>query len=192
MEREKCNELKSLEREIQRNFGRFYLAGGTAVMLRHSHRMGINLDFFSERAFSFAHVAAKMGRHFPIKKIEIFPDNVDLVMEGVKVSFVLFPFKNVNHLEHFQEINMASDYDIFLNKLYATERRIESMDDVDFAFLFKKYGWDRTKVKYVFERKFPSQSFEIYLGALLLIEDYPDLDHQTLDIIESIRNSWLE
>jgi hypothetical protein len=82
---------------------------------------------------------------------------------------------------------MASDYDIFLDKIYSAGRRIESKDVIDFAFLWKKYKWDKKMVKRAFEKKFPEQSFEIYLGAILSTEDYPGLNPET---IEEVKEKW--
>jgi hypothetical protein len=69
----------------------------------------------------------------------------------------------------------ASDYDLFLNKIYVAGRRVDPKDPFDAAFLYKMYKWELAKVKNDFENKFPDQSFEIYLGAILNFEDYPGL-----------------
>ncbi len=100
---------------------------------------------------------------------------MDFRIEGVQVSFVFFPFQNIKKTERIKGIRIASDYDIFLNKIYAAGRRIDWKDPFDAAYLLKIHGWSREQVKHDFERKFPSQSFEIYLGALLSFEDYPEL-----------------
>ena len=43
------------------------------------------------------------------------------------------------------------------------------------VFLYKKYKWLKEKIKADFEKKFPDQSYEVYLGALLNFEDYAEL-----------------
>ncbi len=183
--------MKKLAKEIQRNFKNFYLAGGTAIMLKHQHRISEDMDFFSSRAFSFLRLATKLRKILKVEKEERFEDNIDFIIEGLKISFVFFPFENIKPLESFEGIKVASDYDIFLNKIYSAGRRIESKDVVDFAFLYDKYRWKKDYVKKDFEKKFPDQSFEIYLGAILSIEDYPELDERTIKIVQKLRNEWL-
>ncbi len=191
MERRKLIELA---RKIQANFKSFYLAGGTALYLKYNHRYSEDLDFFKQKPFSFNRISSKLRKLFKVSKEERFTDNIDFIVENVKVSFIFFPFKNIDRLETFEGIKKASDYDIFLNKIYSAGRRIESKDVLDFVFLYEKYRWDWNMVKRDFEMKFPDQSFEIYLGAMLSVEDYPDLDNRTKsklkEIIKEIE-SWI-
>lgn len=163
-----------LARNIQELFRNFYLGGGTALMFRHAHRISTDLDFFKKTSFSFLKIASKMRNYFSIQKEEKFSDNIDFIVEGIKVSFIFFPFENIKPLEDFGGIKMASDYDIFLNKIYPSGRRVETKDVIDFAFLYEKYRWDRDMVKRDFEKKFPNQSFYLYLYAIMSVEDYPD------------------
>lgn len=167
--------LYNLAFAIQKIFRNFYLAGGTALIFKFNHRESIDLDFFSENPFSFRRLSAKLRQIFKVNKEEVFVDNVDFFIENVKVSFVFFPFKNVRPLEVFQNIKKADDYDIFLNKIYAAGRRVDPKDPFDAGFLYKKYRWSKEKIKADFEKKFPDQSYEIYLGALLNFEDYVEL-----------------
>lgn len=190
MEREKVEKMMFLARNIQKNFRNFYLGGGTALMFKHQHRISEDLDFLSEKLFSFTILSSKVRKIFKVQREERFTDNMDFIIEDIKVSFIFFPFKNIKPLENFEGIKIASDYDIFLNKIYSAGRRIESKDVIDFAFLYNKYRWDKERVKKDFEKKFPDQSFEIYLGAVLAIEDYPEIDERTKKIIEEIKNKW--
>lgn len=61
------NSLLKLAKQIQEHFPGFYLAGGTALMLRHKHRVSIDLDFFNHRSFSLAHLAAKTRKLFHVE-----------------------------------------------------------------------------------------------------------------------------
>jgi predicted nucleotidyltransferase component of viral defense system len=190
MERKRIEKMKLLAIEIQKHFKNFYLSGGTALMIKHKHRISEDLDFFSKKEFSFTKLASKVKENFKVQKEERFEDNIDFIIEDIKVSFIFFPFENINPIELFEGIKIDSDYDIFLNKIYSAGRRIESKDIIDFAFLWKKYKWERKKVKMDFERKFPHQSFEIYLGAVFSIEDYPELDKKTVKIIKEVMKEW--
>lgn len=169
------NSLLKLAKEIQEHFPGFYLAGGTALMLRHKHRVSIDLDFFTQRSFSFTHLAVKTRKLFHVETEERLGDNIDFFIEGKKVSFVFFPFKNSTPLVKYRGIKMASDYDIFLNKIYVAGRRVDPKDSYDAAFLYKTHKWKTDTIKKDFEKKFQGPSYEIFLGALLHFEDYPKL-----------------
>ena len=171
----RVDSLIDLGQRVQSRFPKFYLAGGTALMIRHRHRTSVDLDFFSEREFSFRSVETRMRNAFRVQRSAEFADNLDLWIGGVKVSFVFFPYRNRKPLIRHSGILMASDYDIFLNKLYAAGRRVDGKDPVDAAFLFNQNEWPLKMLKRDFEKKFPGQSWEIYLGALLSFEDYPGL-----------------
>ena len=56
-------------------------------------------------------------------------------------------------------------------------------EKIIWIFLLKKYNWQKEIVKRDFTRKFPDQSFEIYLGAILKFEDYPEIDEWGKDIL---------
>ncbi|HOK57312.1 MAG TPA: nucleotidyl transferase AbiEii/AbiGii toxin family protein [bacterium] len=190
MERGKIEKMKKLAVEIQKIFKNFYLAGGTVLMFKYNHRISEDLDFLSEKEFSFLRLSSKVRKIFNPEKEERFVDNIDFIIDGIKTSFVFFPFKNINLIEKYEKIKIVSDYDIFLNKIYCSGRRIETKDLIDFAFLYEKYGWEKEKVKKDFEKKFPLQNFEIYLGAILSVEDYPDADTKTLKIIKEVKKRW--
>jgi len=164
-----------LAKKVQTHFRGFYLAGGTAIALKFGHRESVDLDFFKEKPFSFQRLALKMRKIFQIQKEEKGEDNIDFYVENVRISFVFFPFKNIERFESIKGIKKISDYDIFLNKIYVAGRRIDPRDPLDCAFLYKTYRWNKEKIQADFEKKFPNQSYKIYLGALLNFEDYPEL-----------------
>jgi len=175
--------MLNLAQRVQKHFRRFYLAGGTAIMFKYKHRKSIDLDFLSPTAFSINRLINKMQKLFSVEHIEILGDNVDFIIEGIKVSFVFFPYKNVKRVKRFKGIRIPDDYDLFLNKIYVAGRRVDWKDPFDAAFLLKLHFWPIEEVKKDFERKFPSQSFEIYLGALLSFEDYPEIPEWVKEIL---------
>lgn len=162
--------------KIQSIFKDFYLAGGTAVMFKYDHRISKDIDFFCSRTFSYNRIAITLRKHFAVNNEERMSDNIDFFVGNRKISFVYFPFKNIQRLQNFKGLKIASDYDIFLNKIYAAGRRISPKDPFDAAFLFKRHNWPEKAIKRDFERKFPDQSYEIYLGALLTFSDYPKIE----------------
>jgi predicted nucleotidyltransferase component of viral defense system len=184
------DKLIKLAKEIQHYFPAFYLAGGTNIMFKYKHRISTDLDFFSEKTFSFSRLINKVQKNFLVQRFERFDDNIDFWIKDIKVSFVNFPFKNIEKTQIFNGIKLASDKDIFLNKIYACGRRIDSKDIFDIAFLYKKYQYDFDEIKQSFEKKFLKQSFEIYLGSVFSLDDYPDISNTTKETILEIKKNW--
>ncbi len=100
MERERFERMKKLAKEIQKHFKNFYLTGGTALMFKHNHREREDLDFFSQKEFSFTRLSEKVRKIFDVQ------------------------IKNINLIGNLQGIRLDADCDIFLNKIYAGGRRI--------------------------------------------------------------------
>jgi predicted nucleotidyltransferase component of viral defense system len=184
------DKLIKLAKEIQHNFPAFYLAGGTNIMFKYKHRISTDLDFFSEKTFSFSRLINKFQKNFLVQRFERFDDNIDFWIKDIKVSFVNFPFRNIEKTQNFKGIKLASDKDIFLNKIYACGKRIDSKDIFDIAFLYKKYQYDFDEIKQSFEKKFLNQSFEIYLGSVFSLDDYPELSNNTKETILEIKKNW--
>jgi len=179
--------LIKLAQKIQKEFPRFYLAGGTAIMLRHKHRESKDLDYFNQHTFSFRHIYKKLTEGHKIQRYEEFPDNIDFFIQNIKVSFVFFPFANIERIEKFQGIRIASDYDLLLNKIYVAGRRIDPRDIFDLAYLYKIHRWDPRKIEQDFEKKFPGQSYKLFLGAILSFEDYGKIDAWIIQTLEQLK-----
>lgn len=166
-----------LSLEVQGYFKNFYLAGGTAIMFKYNHRISNGLDFFSYKPFSFRRLSYKIRKLFDVENEEEFIDNIDLFISGIRVSFVFFPFTNIYKPEDLNGLTVAGDYDLFLNKVYVSDKRVDVKDPFDAAFLYRKYRWDRSQIKKDFEKKFLGQSYELFLGALLNFKDYGNLQN---------------
>jgi predicted nucleotidyltransferase component of viral defense system len=168
--------MLEMARRVQSAFRGFYLGGGTALMFKYHHRVSHDLDFLKAKPLSLSRTVARMKGLFPLLRWEQGVDNLDFFTQGIKVSFVHFPFPNVLPLEVHDGVATASDFDLFLNKVYASGRRIEPKDPFDAAYLYRLHRWDPAEIKDAFERKFSGQSYELYLGALLSFEDYEPLE----------------
>ncbi|HXK65522.1 MAG TPA: nucleotidyl transferase AbiEii/AbiGii toxin family protein [Spirochaetota bacterium] len=178
----------NLAQKIQSYFPKFYLAGGTAIMIKYNHRISYDLDFFSFRAFSYTRLSKKMINLFigHINRWERMEDNIDFFINDIKVSFVFFPFENIEKTEKINNITIASDIDLFLNKIYVAGRRIDPKDPFDAAFLYSKNQWDKVYIEECFGKKFHGQSYKIYLGAICSFDDYGDLPDWVKDVLLSL------
>ncbi len=152
----------------------FYLAGGTAIMFKYDHRNSIDLDFFTE-TFSFEYYIKKFKQHFKYRLKEIHidrsSDNIDFIIDGVKVSLVKFYFKNINNTQKINKLKIASDEDLLLNKLYVITRRAEAKDIFDIYFLLKEKNYSINQIKNLFEKKF-NISFDESIKYLIRFKDY--------------------
>ena len=104
--------LLSLAREVQAVVPGLYLAGGTAIMIKHEHRIRTDLDLFTEKG-GLSRIESRVRRRFgpEIERIVHFPggDNVDLFVRGIKASFNRFPFPNVEPTETMGGVKLASE-----------------------------------------------------------------------------------
>ena len=131
---------------------------------------------------------------FPVESIEEGVDDINFTINGIKVSFVYFPFKNIRRIGRIEGIRIAHDYDLLLNKIYVAWRRIDPKDPYDFVYLYNHgevpRDWDTIELD--FNRKFPDQSFEVFMGALLNTDDYPQLPEDMKDRIEKIKRDFIK
>ena len=130
---------------------------------------------------------------FPVEDVEEGIDDINFIIDGIKVSFVYFPFKNIKRTENLDGIRIAHDYDLLLNKVYVAGRRIDPKDPYDFVYLYdhSKVPRNWNMIKSDFERKFPNQSFEVFMGALLNAEDYPQLPRTMKSRLIEIREDFI-
>ncbi len=185
--------LVFLAQEIEAAIPDLYLAGGTAIMIKYEHRISYDLDFFSEHG-KLSRLESRMRKRYEpeIERIVRFPgsDNIDVFLRGIKLSFVGFPFPNMEPTETHSGIRTASDRDLLLNKIYVAGRRVESKDPVDIGCLLAQHpDWTMAAVRSDFRTKFKDEKFEIYLAAVMAFDDYPGLDERTRSIMERWRGA---
>jgi predicted nucleotidyltransferase component of viral defense system len=174
----------------------FYLAGGTALLIKYGHRSSEDFDFFSTNYFQkdvnfYLRVLEKVGS----LKIEMFKeDTLTFFFEGIKCSFFHYPYKLIKPLEMREGIAIASDEDIAAMKSVAIIQRGTKKDFYDLWFLMKKHNWSLNEVKEICKRKynnlFPEASFEravIYFGDAVLTE-YPEIENSW----EEIKNFFIK
>jgi len=70
----------------------FYLAGGTALALLLGHRISIDLDFFSENAFSVSSLVLQLNTLGNLKIEDQSENTFNGSLDGVKISFFYYPY----------------------------------------------------------------------------------------------------
>ena len=116
-----------------------YLAGGTALALQLGHRISVDLDFFTQKEFKEAEIAAKLA-----SLLEFVPEGTAKGTVWGKVGrtrFSLFYYKYplLGSTILFKEIHLASLADIAAMKIHAIEDRGTRRDFIDVYFLSQKY-----------------------------------------------------
>jgi len=117
----------------------YYLAGGTALALQLGHRQSIDLDFFTKKNINTPQLIAILSKEGVFKLLKEEKDTVEGLLDGVKVSFMSYPYSLIEKQIRFDKnIFLASAHDIALMKLTAIAGRNTKKDFIDlFVYLLK-------------------------------------------------------
>ena len=152
----------------------FYLAGGTALALRHGHRRSVDFDFFRADAFDTERLFAELDvLASPAERLPAGSDTVHVRLRGVATSFFRYRYPLLEPEEPGPwGFGLASDLDIAVMKLEAVAGRGSRKDFVDLRVLCLR-GLRVEDVFAAFDRKFGASRTERYhrLRALAYFED---------------------
>jgi hypothetical protein len=152
----------------------FYLAGGTALALRHAHRRSVDFDFFRPDAFDGAELLAELDGAFDrVERMPAGPQTMYVRLRGVTTSFFQYRYPLLEALEPTPwGFGLAADLDIAAMKLEAIAGRGSRKDFVDLRMLCGS-GLRLDDVFDAFDRKFGSGRTERYhrLRALAYFDD---------------------
>ncbi|MGH7776962.1 MAG: nucleotidyl transferase AbiEii/AbiGii toxin family protein [Candidatus Dormibacterales bacterium] len=118
----------------------FYLAGGTGMALQVGHRVSRDLDLFTSRqteTLPTRLVLDELGHLFRPPEYTVRlreATQLDLDIEGVKVSFLAYPFALEERLVRRGPFKVADARDIAAMKAYSIGRRAVSRDYVDLYY----------------------------------------------------------
>lgn len=161
------------------SFGRFenfYLVGGTALALQIGHRISVDFDFFSSVPLPDG-LLRKIKRVFENRQISVTysaPEQLNLVIEGVKVTFFSYPYPNIYPLIPYRKINLVSVEEIALMKAFSIGKRLSYKDYVDWYFLLRGKHVFLEKVIAGAQKKFGADfNDRLFLGQLVSMEDVP-------------------
>jgi predicted nucleotidyltransferase component of viral defense system len=158
------------------------LSGGTALMLQYCLRKSYDLDLFFPYHIpdSFPRLASGIFQ----SGFKVIIDNTDelsfIVDDGVKVSFIYFPFnRKYKPLQH-DTISISSFKDIASDKAYAIGRRPAYRDYLD-LFIILKEGFPIDQILIDAKEKFGGEfSEKLFLSQLVYFDDLKDF---TIDFI---------
>jgi hypothetical protein len=187
--------LKSLG--VQMSAMGFYLAGGTALAIHLSHRISVDLDWFTPNSFADGMILAQALRN----------SNVDLNVEqvssgtlhgsvkGVRVSFLQYQYPLLKPLERWNEMScpLASLEDLACMKLSAIAQRGARKDFCDIYTLGKK-SFSLSQMLGFYQKKFSIRDIGSVLYGLVYFDDAENerMPRMLLDVSwREIRNTIL-
>lgn len=167
----------------------FYFTGGTALAEFYlRHRVSEDLDFFSEDEIHHQVIDSFLNKVVSLKKTNYekkvilghaiatihFPKS-----ENLKVDFVYQPFKPLEKGKKYHDLQIASIWDIAVDKLYTIFHRAKARDFVDLYFIIKEVGCDFDQLLTALEEKYKASFDKMSLFSRLPIvkdlSDYPTM-----------------
>lgn len=161
------------------SFPDFYLAGGTALALQIGHRVSVDFDFFTAKPLPRV-LLTKVTKVFaaePIAPLVNNSDQLTLLVHGVKVTFLTYPFPIVEPLVPVSGIAMLSVPEIGATKAYTIGRRGTFKDYVDLYWIIKEGHASLAEIVCLAEAKFDGDfNSRLFAEQLVFMEDLRDYE----------------
>lgn len=138
---------------------KYYLSGGTAAALHLDHRLSFDLDWFSPTPVHPNVIVADLT---PLGRLSIQQNDQGTFngsLNGVKLSFFIYPYKLLYPAVDYQGIKVADLRDIACMKLDAVSSRGKKRDFIDLYFISQKYSL--VEQLRFFERRYEKQDVSI-------------------------------
>lgn len=158
-------------------FKGFYLAGGTGLALQLGHRISIDFDLFSDEEIpkSLLKKIADVFHHSVIQPIVNNSEELTVSIDGVKVTFLYYPFPLVTDLVMIDQLPAASIQEIAAMKAYTIGRRASYKDYVDIYTILSSNILNLETIISLANKKYGDQfNDRLFLEQLVSLEDVPD------------------
>jgi hypothetical protein len=187
--------LKSLG--VQMSARGFYLAGGTALAIHLSHRISVDLDWFTPSSFADGMILAQSLRNSDVDlEIEqVSPGTLHGSVNGVRVTFLQYQYPLLKPLEQWKEMNcpLASLEDLACMKLSAVAQRGARKDFCD-IYALGKNAFSLSQMLGFYQKKFSIRDIGSVLYGLVYFDDAESerMPRMLLDVSwKDIRNTIL-
>jgi hypothetical protein len=140
----------------------FYLVGGTALALRHGHRISVDIDLFGiplDHAVLVEALGLEFGTSFRYEPPANKSIGIFCFIDEVKVDIVRYPVARITNPETVNGIRMYGDDDIGAMKIQAILSRGKKKDLWDLVELLEHHPLSHIIENH--EQKFPSQMYAI-------------------------------
>lgn len=173
------DEILSVEQEklltlVKKFSPEFGLVGGTAIALYLGHRRSIDFDLFTKKDFDSGKIRRIIRQTNKIQKIFVDnPDELTLLIDGVKLTFYKYPFNIVFSKIYKDIIKIPNLLTLASMKAFALGKRAKWKDYVDLAFIFKQVSLGSVvkKSEELFGNEFSEKLFRQQLSY------FEDLDY---------------
>lgn len=174
---DKQKELLPLVSSFSKGFG---LVGGTSIALQLGHRRSIDFDLVTFSELNADKIRVAIGTNYQVEATLVNETNeYTVAINGVKVTFMHYPFK-VDFDVRFQDyISMPSLTSLAAMKAYALGKRAKWKDYVDLYFIFMKFplGGVLGKAKEIFGREFNEKLFREELSYFKDVDYTESIDY---------------
>ena len=169
--------------EKLKNFSDFYLAGGTGLALQIGHRVSVDFDFFSNNYIS-EDLLSRIEEVFKDSDIKIIinqPEQLTVLIDGVNLSFIYYPFPVFSGPIDYQGIKILPSLEIASMKAYTLGRRATLKDYIDLYFVVKEKIGTLEEIIELCEKKH-GEKFDprLFLEQLIYLEDVEPMKIQFL------------
>ena len=174
------NQQKKLLPLVRQFRNRFYLAGGTAIALQLGHRRSIDFDLFSDQKIDQRKIRSLIIKNHHIDKVII--DNKEeytLIVDGVKLTFLHYPFKIKSSRQSADCFRLPDLATLAAMKAYALGRRAKWKDYVDLYWIMEKRAGILEiikKAKSIFSAEFNEKNFRQQLAYFKDIDRTEEVD----------------
>jgi hypothetical protein len=170
-------------------FSGFYLAGGTALALQLGHRVSVDFDLFSGDGITPS-LLPRVQRVFAASVSPLVNNTHELtvIVQGVKVTFLTYPFPILEPLVVFEGIPLLSIREIAATKAYTIGRRGSLKDYVDLYYVLSERHSTLLDIIETAEKKFGAEfNSRLFLEQLVYLDDLDDAEVQFLKPLVTLR-----
>lgn len=158
-------------------FEEFYLVGGTALSLHIGHRISVDFVMFSYAELP-SNILQKVKRVFSGSSVVVTyrsAEQLNLVVDGVQMTFLQYPYPVVDPLVVHQGVSVASIREIAAMKAFSLGKRLSHKDYVDWYFMLNEHHISLREIVEFAQKKFGGDfNDRLFLGQLTLFEDVPE------------------
>lgn len=170
-------EARKLFPKLSRFRSDFYLAGGTALALQIKDRVSVDFDLFSDEPIG-RRVLNIVEAVFAASDREMMVNNSDELsvgIDGVKFTFLHYPFPPCLPLRDEEPIPLLSVKEILATKAYTIGRRGEFKDYVDlYAGLKGGYATLGDVIDLARQKYGDAFNDRLFLEQLVYLDDVPE------------------
>jgi predicted nucleotidyltransferase component of viral defense system len=178
---------------VLRNFNNFYLAGGTALALQIGHRISVDFDLFSGEEID-KNLFPKVRKIFYDNEIVLSvnnPDELTVFVDGLKITFLKYPFPLIFDLVDCEGIGLLSVKEIAATKAYTISRRGSLKDYADLFFIVSKKHATLEEIIEISGKKYGNEfNARLFLEQLIFLEDIEEVEIEFLK--ESVTKKEIE